>query len=192
MNPPYAFLSGERLYLRPLLPTDAQGPYPQWFNDEEVCAGNSHHVFAYTPTGAEDYIRRVNDSRDTLVLAVVLRDGDRHIGNIALQHIDWISRSAEFAIVVGDKDAWHKGYAAESGRLLCSHGFSTMNLHRIACGTFDNNEPMKRLALSLGMKEEGRRREAIWKNGRYLDVVEYGVLRAEYEDTAKDTKDRRG
>lgn len=188
MNPPFAFLTGERLYLRPLLLADTQGPYPQWFNDEEVCAGNSHHAFPYTLAGAEDYIRSLHNSTDTLALAIVLRDGDRHIGNIALQHIDWISRSAEFAIVIGDKDAWHKGYAAESGRLLSNHGFSAMNLHRIACGTFDNNVPMKRLAIGLGMKEEGRRREAIFKDGRYLDVVEYGVLRAEYEDSVRDGK----
>ena len=181
MKPPFGFLIGERLYLRPLLLSDAQGPYPQWFNDAEVCAGNSHHVFTYTPAVAEDYIRRVNESRDTLALAIVLIDADRHIGNIALQHIDWISRSAEFAIVIGDKEAWHKGYAIEGSRLLCGHGFSAMNLHRIACGTFDNNEPMKKLAYSLGMKEEGRRREAIFKDGRYLDVVEYGVLRTEFE-----------
>lgn len=188
MNAPLAFLTSERIYLRPLLLTDTQGPYPQWFNDAEVCAGNSHHVFPHTPVGAEDYIRRVNESRDTLALAIVLREGDRHIGNIALQHIDWVSRSAEFAIVIGDKEAWHKGYAAESGRLLCSHGFSALNLHRIGCGTFDNNEGMKRLATSLGMREEGRRREAIFKDGRYLDVVEYGVLRAEYENALRDGK----
>ena len=30
------------------------------------------------------------------------------------------------------------------------------------------------------MREEGLRREAIYKNGRYLDIVEYGVLRHEF------------
>jgi len=39
---------------------------------------------------------------------------------------------------------------------------------------------MKKLAIKLKMREEGLRREAIYKNGRYLDIVEYGVLRHEF------------
>jgi RimJ/RimL family protein N-acetyltransferase len=176
-----AFLRGERLYLRPLLASDSQGAYPEWFNDAEVSAGNSHHVFPYAPDSAASYIRGVEASRDTLALAIVLIQGDKHVGNISLQRIDWVSRSAELAIVIGEKGAWNQGYALESSALLCSHGFQAMNLHRISCGTFATNEPMKRLAISLGMTQEGVRREAAFKNGRYLDVVEYGVVRAEYE-----------
>lgn len=189
MSGTFTFLTSERLYLRPLLVADSQGPYPRWFNDEQVCAGNSHHVFPYTPDSADGYIRGLGASTDTIALAIVLAQSDEHIGNISLQRIDWVSRSAELAIVIGEKTAWHQGYAMESSRLLCSHGFRTMNMHRISCATFHNNEPMKRLAIALGMREEGRRREAAFKNGRYLDVVEYGVLRAEYEDTRKDRQE---
>ena len=181
MNVPFAFLMGERLYLRPLLLSDAQGDYPSWFNDADVCAGNSHHVFAYTPNDAEDYIRRVNASTDALALAVVLIDGHKHIGNITLQRIDWVGRSAEFATVIGDKSAWGQGYATESWQLLFRHGFEALNLHRIYFSTYDNNDPVKRLAMKMGMTEEGRRRDAVFKGGRYLDVVEYGVLRTEFE-----------
>jgi RimJ/RimL family protein N-acetyltransferase len=35
---------------------------------------------------------------------------------------------------------------------------------------------MRKLALRLGMQEEGVRRQAMFKDGRYHDVVEYGVL----------------
>lgn len=185
MSGTFVFLTSKRLYLRPLLAADRQGPYPGWFNDEEVCAGNSHHVFPYTPESADGYIRGLSASTDTIALAIVLAQSDEHIGNISLQRIDWVSRSAELAIVIGEKSAWHQGYATESAQLLCSHAFSTMNLHRISCGTFGNNEPMKRLAIALGMSEEGRRREAAFKNGHYMDVVEYGVLRAEYERHAQ-------
>lgn len=176
------FLKGKQLYLRPLLESDAQGPYVSWFNDEEVCRGNSHHVFPYTPEMALAYIRTAAQGQDKLVLAILLDKDDRHIGNIALQHIHPIYRSAEFSIVIGDKSAWNKGYAKEAARLLCDHGFAAMNLNRIACGTFDDNLAMKRLALYLGMKEEGRRRQAAFKQGRYVDVIEYGVLKDEYEE----------
>jgi ribosomal-protein-alanine N-acetyltransferase len=179
------FLIGERLYLRPLIEADAQGPYADWFNDQEVCRGNSHHVFPYTPEAALAYIRHAAQTHDELILAIVLREDDRHIGNIALQSIHPIYRSAEFSIVIGDKAAWGKGYGREAGRLLCHHGFAALNLNRIACGTFDDNVAMQRLALALGMKEEGRRRQAAFKQGRYVDVIEFGVLRSEFEESGR-------
>jgi [ribosomal protein S5]-alanine N-acetyltransferase len=174
------FLNGERLYLRALQDSDADGPYATWFNDEEVCRGNSHHVFPYTRESALSYIHYAQQAKDELILAIVLREGSSHIGNIALQHIHPVYRSAELSIVIGNKEAWGKGYSREASRLLCTHGFLSLNLNRIACATFDNNEAMKRLALSLGMKEEGRRRSAAYKSGQYLDIIEFGILRTEY------------
>lgn len=174
------FLVGERLYLRALVESDADGPYPGWLNDEEVSRGNSHHLIPYTKDAAATYIRQTLNTGDALVLAIVLHRDHRHIGNIALQNIDHTARSAEFAILIGDKDAWGQGYGLEAGRLLIHHGFSAFGLHRIACGTFEHNEAMRRLAQALGMREEGRRRQSAFKSGRYVDVIEYGLLREEF------------
>ena len=64
--------------------------------------------------------------------------------------------------------------------MLVRHGFTAMNLHRIECGTFAGNLAMQRLALALGMTQEGVRRGAAYKNGEYVDIVEFGVLRDEF------------
>lgn len=174
------FLAGERIYLRSLTQEDCSGAYLEWFNDAQVCEFNGHHVYPYTLTEAKAYVEGVNGSRRDLVLAIALRDDDAHIGNIALQNIDYISRSAQFAIVIGVRECWGKGFARQAGRLMLDHGFLSLNLHRVYAGTTENNRGMRRLAEYLGMKEEGRRREALFKNDRYLDVVDYGVLKPEY------------
>ena len=145
-----AFLKGQRLYLRPLEVEDCTGPYPTWFNDEEVCRGNTHHIFPYTVEMAREYIERARASRDELILAIVLSESDLHIGNIALQQIHPIHRSAEFSIIIGEKDSWGKGYGTEAGFLLLDHAFSRMNLHRVGCGTFATNRAMRELARALG------------------------------------------
>ncbi len=185
-----AFLAGPRVYLRALLEGDADGPYPKWFNDAEVCRGNSHHVFPYTREGALAYISHAGQTRDSLILAVILREGHRHIGNIALQGIHPVNRCAELSIVIGERDVWGAGYANEAASLIVAHGFTELNLERIECGTFASNVAMQKLALKLGMKEEGRRRRAIFKNGGYEDVVEFGLLRDEFERTKKSPRPR--
>lgn len=177
---PNEFLTGARVYLRALEESDAQGPYVSWLNDAHVCRGNSHHVYPYTESDATAYIRSTRDTKNALVLAIVLREDHTHIGNIALQKIHWVNRSAEFAILLGDQRHWGKGYGTEAGRLLVQHGFGTLGLNRIECGTFESNHGMRKLALALGMKEEGCRRQSAFKDGLFVDVIEFGMVK---EDT---------
>ena len=174
------FLVGERLYLRSLEESDVDGEYASWLNDEEVCQGNSHHRHPYTRDAARAYVERSRRWESELALAIVLKDGNRHIGNIALTAVEAVYRTADFTILLGAKDCWGKGYASEAGRLLLGHAFLTLNLTRVACATFETNVGMQKLAEELGMELEGRRRQAAFKDGRHLDILEYGVLRDEY------------
>jgi RimJ/RimL family protein N-acetyltransferase len=175
------FLMSEKIGLRGLTPDDAAVPYLDWLNDAEVCAGNDHHRWPFGPAAATAFISEAASDRQNLVLAVEILKTGQHIGNIALQSIDPIHRSAEIAFLIGSRTAWGKGYAREAGRLLLRHGFQELNLQRIGCGTPDYNAGMIKLALALGMKEEGRRRCAFFKGGKYHDVVIFGILSNELE-----------
>lgn len=175
------FIIGKDVYLRPLRPEDAAGGYPAWLNDPDVCRFNSHHMFPYTPQQALQYITHAAGARDAIILAVCLISTDRHIGNISLQKIDLMNRSAEFAVLFGDKENWGKGYARQAAFLICEHGFRELGLHRLYCGTSAENTPMQKLAAAIGMREEGRRAQALFKHGRYVDVIEYGMLAADFE-----------
>lgn len=179
-----AFITGERVVLRPLSVADADGPYPGWFNDPVVCRYNSHHVHPYTREQAVEFIRSVAGSPD-LVLAIADRATGDHIGNVSLQQIDHRSRSAEFAIIVGARDAWGKGLGTEAAWLILDHGFRELNLRRVAAGTPAANTAMRRLAERLGMRQEGVRRQAMFKSGEYHDIVEFGVLRDEFQEVPR-------
>ncbi|MGQ5522538.1 GNAT family N-acetyltransferase [Chitinimonas sp. PSY-7] len=170
------FLRGPRVELRALSEADADGEYVEWLNDPEVCAGNSHHVFPYSREAAREFIRSHQQRQDSLTLAIVIADSGRHVGNIALSQIHPRHRSAEFAILLGDRSVWGTGIGYEAGLLLVEHGFKALGLNRIYCGTYASNIAMMALAYKLGMQEEGRRVEAAWKNGQFVDVVEFAVL----------------
>jgi RimJ/RimL family protein N-acetyltransferase len=175
------FLEGEHVILRPLALEDVSETYIAWLNDEKVCEYNSHHVYPYTLELAREYVTRIRSQKQDLVLAIIAKNNGAHIGNISLQNINQLYRSAEYAVLLGDKNYWGKGLGKEASRLILWHGFNTMNLHRIHCGTSVENIPMQKLAASLGFVEEGRRREAMFKNGAYLDVIEYGMLKSDFK-----------
>lgn len=174
------FIDGKRIFLRGLLESDLEEDYLNWLNDAEVCMGNSHHLFPYNESMGRSFILEKGSSSNELVLAIVLKKNNHHIGNIALQAIHHVNRSAEFSILIGEKECWGKGYASEAGQLICTHGFNTLNLHRISCGTYKNNIGMQKLAESLGMLSEGVRRKAVFSDGEYIDILEYGVLKDEF------------
>ncbi|MEQ1748226.1 MAG: GNAT family protein [Prosthecobacter sp.] len=182
---PPTFLEGRTVRLRPLRESDAEGPYPTWLNSMEVTAYNSHGVHPYTVASARAFIESATTREDRVILAIEDKASGRHIGNVSLQSIHPVFRSAELAILVGDVGIYGKGAGTESCRLIIEHGFSRLNLHRIHCGTFATNTGMIRIAHKLGMKEEGRRREAAYKNGDYVDVIEFGLLRSEYMAQSK-------
>lgn len=167
-------------FLRALTAQDLAGPYASWFDDQEVCRYNSHGKLFRPRAYFESYLSDI-DQQDRVVLAIC-HVADGHIGNVSLQDISLINRTAEFAIVLGDKRHWHKRVGALAGVALVSHGFQKLNLERIYCGTAATNLGMQKLAQDLGMVLEGTRRQHLFLEGARVDVLEYGVLRSEFEN----------
>lgn len=178
---PNIFLEGKDIYLRMLEEEDVYGNYKYWFNDELVCNGNSHHRFPKNEDSLKEYIIANNTSPNIIILAIIDKITDSHIGNVSLQNINYINRSAEFAMIIGEKDYWGKGIGRDAATLIIEHGFNSLNLNRIYCGTYSNNLGMQNMALALGFVKEGILREADFKEGNYVDVINYGLLRREYK-----------
>ncbi len=177
----HSFLVGSSVYLRPIEETDLSVAYRDWFNDPEVCAWNSHHRFPNYDEDMRAYYESTIRSHNNLILAICDKKTDRHIGNASLQGIDHLDRSAEFAILIGEKAFWGKGVGKEVATLIITHGFHQLNLHRIYCGTAENNMGMQQLAISIGFVEEGRSRQALFKDGGFRDIIHYGILEDEFQ-----------
>jgi ribosomal-protein-alanine N-acetyltransferase len=169
----------EYYYVRPLREDDIEGQYPLWFQDQEVNLHNSHGKFFKTKSYFVDYQKSLN-AENKIVWAICHKE-DGHIGNISLQQISLINRTAEFAIILGDKKHWGKGLGLLAGNKLLEHGFQKLNLERVYCGTSETNKGMQKLALGLGMIHEGTRRSHLYLEGRRVDMFEYGVMKSEFK-----------
>lgn len=167
-------------FVRPLAEDDLNGPYTSWFEDQEVCRYNSHGKFFKTKSLFREYLSALN--KEDRVVWAVCHVADGHIGNISLQEISFLNRTAEFAIILGDKRHWGRGVGLLAGRALLQHGFRKLDLHRIYCATAATNDGMKKLATSLGMRLEGTRRSQLFLEGARVDVIEYGILRDEFSE----------
>ena len=176
MRPKDAFLDGKRIYLRPLRKEDAEGNYPHWFNDPEICKYNGHFRIPNTKEKALEYIEASFKNPNLLVFAIVEKDSGKHVGNVSLSKINWIDRNADIDIIIGEKECWGKGYAKEVWKMLIEYAFNVLNLHRVYCGTHEENIGMQKVAQAVGMFEEGKLKEVLYKNGKYNDILLYGII----------------
>jgi ribosomal-protein-alanine N-acetyltransferase len=117
---------------------------------------------------------------DEALFVVARRDTDQPVGHVGLYEIDHRIRKAEFAILLGDRSVWGRGLGRELTQFALRYGFLELNLNRISLDVLESNERAIRLYRALGFKDEGRLRQAQYKNGRYLDVVLMAMLREEW------------
>ena len=129
-------------FVRQLLKRDLDGTYPNWFDDQDIRRYNSHGKFFKTKAYFKEYINELK-LEDKLVWAIChITDG--HIGNVSLQNISWINRTAEFAILLGEKGHWGKGIGLLAGNKILEHGFDKLNLERVGHGTAVSWDHLKR------------------------------------------------
>lgn len=111
-----------------------------------------------------------------LILGIMSKKPNVPIGRVSIENINYINRSGELKIFI--KEDFHgKGYGVEACKLIMLHSFNELNLRRIELGTLESNTSMIGLADRLGFKKEGTRKTAVYKNGEYVDVLEYGYVR---------------
>ncbi|XDD52833.1 GNAT family N-acetyltransferase [Leptospira sp. WS4.C2] len=173
----YSFL--ENYYLRPLQKSDLDGPYSSWFSDQLITQYSSHGKFFKNENYFNSFYENLN--REDQVVLGIFHQTDGHIGNLSLQDISWINRTAEFAIIIGNQNHHRKGVSLHAARYMLDHGFLKLNLNKIYCGTSDNNLGMQKLALTLGMKEEGRRIDHLFLEGKYCDILLYYILAKDWQ-----------
>lgn len=174
------FLVGPRIYLRALTPEDIDSRYFEWFNDQASDTFTDHALWPNTHARMETFLQRVTRGEHDLVLAIVVRQGDRHIGNIGLHRINWVHRRAEMAILIGEASFRNAGYGCEAGQLIATYAFNKLNLNRIALGVVAGNRAAIRSYERAGFVEEGRFEQHFLRGGRFVDTVRMRLLRSEF------------
>ena len=168
---------GERIYLSPINIDDAE-VYTKWMNDYEV-SGNLGNYRQVISLNSEKAIieKLVSDGQN---FAVVLFDTDQLIGNISLMDIDHLNRTANVGIFIGEPENRNRGYGTEAMRLVLKYGFETLNLHNIMLHVHSDNQRAITCYSKSGFSEIGRRREALYKNGSFIDLVYMEILDTDY------------
>lgn len=174
---------GERIRLRAIEREDLP-LYVNWLNDPEV----RQYLPMFLPISQafeQDWYENMRKQplvEQGLMIEIKTPQGWVPIGNVRIFNIELQNRNAELGIMIGEKQYWNQGYGSETMRLMLKHGFNTLNLHRISLWVDAHNLGGIRAYEKAGFVHEGRKRQAVFQDGRYYDLLLMGILRTEWQE----------
>ncbi|MEO9805402.1 MAG: GNAT family protein [Reichenbachiella sp.] len=145
-------LESDRLIFKPLDTSYSSQRYVDWMNDFEV--------FKYLESGGDYTLEKLNqylsDVENKSILFWAINVGDKHIGNIKIDPINWKNKVGELGIMIGDKSEWGKGYSKEAIETIVQYCFSSqVNLRKVTLGVIEDNEAALKLYKKLQFEIEG-------------------------------------
>ena len=101
-----------------------------WYNDEETTLNMQQHYFPNTKEmQVEFYKKNIKNNPQKLQLGICHKNDNLLIGVISLSDINYINRTAEFAVIIGEKKYRNFNNFIEASKLIIKHGFESLNLN---------------------------------------------------------------
>ncbi len=171
-------IQGELVNLRAVERADAPLLY-RWLNDPVVMRGwgaPEHTVSAAeVQRRLEGYLQDETERGRPVCLVIETLEGEA-IGQIVLSQEQPEARSAELSLMIGEPSLWGRGYGGDALQTAVAACFDAWNLHRVWLRSEAANTRAHRLYARCGFAHEGTLREAAFLDGRYQDVLVFGLL----------------
>ena len=131
-------------------------------------------------TMQKKWFEKINNDSQQVNFEIRSLKEDLLIGHCGLYYINWITRTGEFGIYIGDKKYRNGGYGSDALRTLIKYGFEDLNLNKIWCEVYDNN-PSIDVYKHIGFVYEGTMRQNYFSEGKYWDSHILSILKEEYK-----------
>ncbi len=170
----------ERLTLRRFTPEDAPAMYRNWASDPDVTK-----FLTWEPHGSVDVTNVLlkmwckEYTRLNRYNWVIEYQGEP-IGGIDVVGASERNEWAELGYCMGKK-WWNQGLMTEAVSAVTAYLFREIGFHRLIIEHATENPGSGRVAQKCGFQLEGIQREHIKKEGHFLDIARYAMLRDEWE-----------
>lgn len=98
-------------------------------------------------------------------------DNNKPIGLIGLYNINWIHRTAEIGLFIGDETEQGNGYAKIAYEIIETFAKKDLNLRKMKLFVVYNNNKALSLWKKVGFTEIGKLSKERYIDGKYLDLV---------------------
>lgn len=150
----------------------------RWIKDEEAIK-YSLSLFQQlrTTEAIDDWFRSVLEDKKSINKGIIYRT--ELIGYAGVASLSQMNKSGEYFIFIGDKKSWGQGIGTYVTKKIADLAFSELNLNRLSLTVSEVNKAALKAYLKAGFVEEGRLRQACFRDGYYHDKVVMSILRSD-------------
>ncbi|MBS5799859.1 MAG: GNAT family N-acetyltransferase [Clostridiales bacterium] len=172
-------IHGEKVILRAMEPEDMD-LLLKGINDPEVERLTVGWSYPVSKAQQSKWYEKVVADTSNHRWIVQIKDGEA-IGMCSLYSIDWKNRVAHTGMKIIDTSHRGKGYGVDAEKALEKFAFEELQLNRLEGSILPYNEASKALYLKkCGWAIEGTKRQAIYKEDTYHDLLIVSLLKEDY------------
>jgi len=134
----------------------------------------------WTPENAESWIPEFRKSMKDGYYFTILVDG-KIAGDIGLDSPSRCRSTYEVGFGLG-REFWGQGICTEALKQVVRFAFDELKIHKIFGDNDSDNPASGRVFEKAGFKQEGIFREHVFKEGRYIDTIHWGLINPASEE----------
>ena len=182
---------GTRVWLRTLQPEDleylsdwAEDPFIERMVGSEFLNAYKH-VYDKDPSF---YDAILTDPTQVVLVIEANRGWTKPIGLARLFNIHLLEGYCFFEVMLTDPKAIRRGFGVEAGKLISYYGVDVLGLRRIEAKVYEYNRLSANSLRRNGFQQEGVLRKAGYQDGRFWDVLVFGILKEEIDEVRRTDK----
>ena len=164
--------------LRPFKDSDIDVLY-KWINNRDLMLNNSNYI-PISESEHSEWFESILKQKNNYQFIIESVNDNKPIGTCQLSDVNFIHRTAELKIRIGESSYLGKGFGTEAVKALVRFGFIDLNLNRIYLQVFESNARAIKSYKKCNFKIEGTMNEAAYICGEYLNIVIMGLLRSDF------------
>lgn len=174
-------LATERLVLDQIMPADIPN-IVAYAGNKKIADNTRTMPHPYLAANAIAWINMANQgfrNKDNFIFAMRNKDDNTFMGGIGLT-LDQEHSRAEIGYWIAER-FWNMGYTSEAVKSLLKFGFEELYLNKIVATYISTNVASGKIMIRNGMVKEGEFKNHDIKNGEYVTLIHYGLLKSTYE-----------
>ena len=148
-----------------------------WRNNKELidCLGAPYRFINLVVD--EAWFQNYLHHRDVTVRCSIVGNDDTILGLVSLTSLNMINQTATLHIMIGEANDYNKGIGTYAVKEMIQHAFNNLNLRRIELEVLSENTRARHVYEKVGFLHEGTKKKAVYKNGEFVDMEMYAIIK---------------